>query len=612
MKKLRKENASSKLNSKKTDSDKSEERIDFKYNLKVYFSLLAKYKSMIYLLIFLVFIVETLLVLDRYVLKLAVDKATAFSSGIISSSDLSAFLFALACAFVLIVAIRATANWFKMHFINKLESRAILDMKKRFFNHIVGLSYGFHTSNKTGSLISRFVRAGSAVERMTDTIFFDVLPLIVQVIAVVISLLLFDYVSALVVLVVVVVFIGYSLAMNRTVRKYNIEANDKEDEEKAVVSDVFLNIDSIKYFGKEETINQNYLEKSTTTKNAVLKMWNFFRTLTAVQIFVLGLGMLALMITPFVRFTNNEITLAEVIFVYTVYGNIVGPLYRFVGGMRSYYRAMSDFDGLFKYELTHNDIIDVPNAKNMVVKSGSIEFKNVTFSYKDRNIISDISLKIPAGKKVALVGSSGAGKSTLIKLLYRLYNLNEGKILIDGKNISMFKQESLRSELSIVPQDCILFDDTLYNNIAFSRQEATKEEVLEAIKLAQLDDIISRMPKKEQTIVGERGVKLSGGERQRVSIARAILANKKILVLDEATSSLDSETEHEIQKALHELMKGRTSIIIAHRLSTVMSADTIIVLDEGKIVQTGTHDELIKKKGIYKKLWNLQKGGYLE
>ena len=221
-------------------------------------------------------------------------------------------------------------------------------------------------------------------------------------------------------------------------------------------------------------------------------------------------------------------------------------------------------------------------------------------------------MRVPEGKKVALVGHSGSGKTTLIRLLYRLYDVDEGEILIDGRNIKDFKQESLRSELSIVSQECVLFDETIYNNILFSNPGAKRNEVMQAMKFAQLYKIVDTFQKKEKTIVGERGIKLSGGEKQRVSLARAILADKKILVLDEPTSSLDSKTESDIQKGMEELMKNRTSIIIAHRLSTIMNSDMIVVMEKGKIVQKGTHKQLIKKKGVYMELWNLQKGGYIK
>ena len=226
--------------------------------------------------------------------------------------------------------------------------------------------------------------------------------------------------------------------------------------------------------------------------------------------------------------------------------------------------------------------------------------------------MKNFNLKIKPNEKVALVGHSGCGKTTLVKILNRFYNLDSGEVLIDGKNIENYKQESVRGETSIVPQECILFDDTLYNNIKFANSKASKKEIFNAIKFAQLGKVIKNFPNKENTIVGERGVKLSGGEKQRVSIARAILANKKVLVLDEATSALDSETESEIQKALENLLKGRTSIIIAHRLSTIMNADRIIVLQKGKIIQEGKHKDLVKVPGEYRKLWKLQKGGYIK
>ncbi|MBS3141552.1 ATP-binding cassette domain-containing protein [Candidatus Woesearchaeota archaeon] len=270
------------------------------------------------------------------------------------------------------------------------------------------------------------------------------------------------------------------------------------------------------------------------------------------------------------------------------------------------------FNDLFAYGKIEREVKDKENAAELEIKKGEIEFRNISFDYGKRSIFKNFNLKINKNEKIALVGHSGSGKSTLVKLLYRFYDVNSGEILIDGKNIKDFRQESLRGEMAIVPQECILFDDTVYNNITFSRPDSIHNDVIKAIKFSQLDKIIEKFPKKENTIVGERGIKLSGGEKQRVSIARAILADKKVLVLDEATSSLDSETEFEIQKDLQELMKGRTSIIIAHRLSTIMRADRIIVMKEGKIVQIGKHEDLINLEGEYKKLWNLQKGGYIK
>lgn len=323
------------------------------------------------------------------------------------------------------------------------------------------------------------------------------------------------------------------------------------------------------------------------------------------------MGIAGLLFYPLLGFLNHEITLGVLVFQYTVFSALLAPMFMFVHGLRDFYRIMADFSPLFAYLKHRNEIRDVGNAPVLRILHGAIEFRNVSFSYKKRHVLCDFSLKISSGEKVALVGHSGAGKSTLVKLLYRLYDVDSGQIFIDGKNIASVKQESLRAELSNVPQECILFDDTIYNNIAFSKPGATKRQVFGAIRLAQLDRFIAQLPKKENTIVGERGVRLSGGEKQRVSIARAILADSRILVLDEATSSLDSHTEHLIQDALKRLIKGRTSVIIAHRLSTIMHADKIVVIEKGRIVQIGNHRSLIKKSGLYRKLWNLQKGGYI-
>jgi ATP-binding cassette subfamily B protein len=327
---------------------------------------------------------------------------------------------------------------------------------------------------------------------------------------------------------------------------------------------------------------------------------------------ILGSAMALLIYVTLTRFLAGEMTLGTITFIYTAYGGLVFHMFNFVGGLRNFYRAMADFQELFEYSKYTNEIKDKPDAKPLIIRKGTVEFKDINFSFGRRKIFNNFNLKIKENEKVALVGHSGCGKTTLLKLLKRFYDVDSGEILIDGKNIKDFKQSSVRNQTGIVPQECILFDDTLYNNIKFSNPLAPREKVEEAIRFAQLDKIIKHFPEREKTIVGERGVRLSGGEKQRVSIARSILANKKILILDEATSALDSETESEIQKDLQELLKGRTSIIIAHRLSTIMNADRIIVMKHGNIVQEGTHGQLINQQGEYKKLWNLQKGGYIK
>ncbi len=588
------------------------QHIDFKYNWKIYLGFLKNYKLLFIILLGVILILETAYVADRYIFKMLVDSGTEYSTNTITLPELQNTLFLILLFFTSLIIIRAISKWFYHDLITRIETNMILDLKTYFFNHIITLSHDFHTTHRTGSMISRLTRGSRAIEKMTDVLAFNVAPLIFQLIIVSGAIMFFDFASGLILFVTVVLFIGYSFLINRLQEPSSIKANDAEDLEKGQIADMFTNIDSIKSFGKENYIKDKYKRYGEETKIWTKRNWNFYRWTDSGQSIIMSIGILFLLYFPIVKFLNNEMSLGTIVFIYTAFLSLAGPLYGFVYGLREYFRVMADFQTLFEYGKIEQDVKDAPNAKPLKIQRGTVEFRNVSFNYGKRMIFKGFSLKIPQNKKIAIIGHSGSGKTTLVKILYRLYDVSEGSVLIDGKDVRDFNQESLRAEMSNVPQECVLFDDTIYNNILFSRPDATREEVLEAIKFAQLDKIIQEFPQKEDTIVGERGVKLSGGEKQRVSIARAILANKKILILDEATSSLDSETEHEIQRDLQRLMKNRTSIIIAHRLSTIMSADMIIVMKKGKIVQKGTHKELIRRKGEYKKLWNLQKGGYLK
>jgi len=289
-------------------------------------------------------------------------------------------------------------------------------------------------------------------------------------------------------------------------------------------------------------------------------------------------------------------------------------LWNFGRVIRDIYERLADAEEMILILNQPIEINDNSKAKKLKVTQGEIEFQNVSFSYnKNRKIINDLSFKIKPSEKIAIIGPSGGGKSTIIKLILRLFDIKSGQILIDNQNIQLVTQNSLRSQITLVPQDPILFHRTLFENIQYGNLKASKQEVLAAAKLAYCNEFIEKFPKKYETLVGERGVKLSGGERQRIAIARAILANSPILILDEATSSLDSESEHLIQKALKNLLKNKTSIIIAHRLSTIQEADRILVVKNGQIIEQGSHAEIIQKEnGTYKKLWNLQVGGYLK
>jgi len=590
----------------------SKEKIDFKYNLKIYFELLKKHKWVFILLVFFILLIEASEVVIPYLFKIVTDNATEFISGALAKNAFIEILMGILVAYIVLLLIKSVFEWLHIHMVNILDSNLMMDLKRRFFNHLIHLHYGFHTSHKTGSLISKLLRGSGAIERFTDVIAFSVAPLLFGFVVTGASIFYFDPLSAFIVAIVMIVFVGYSFFLQNLQKGANVKANENEDYEKGIISDIFTNIDSIKLFGKEFSIKNKYKKISEMTRLSRLKHWNFFRWMGGGQALILGIGTLALVYFPITKFLSGELSLGTLVFIYTAFGNLVGLLYRFVHGIRGYYTSMADFQSLFRYEKIHNEIKDIPNARELNIRKGEIEFRNVTFGYKKNKLFSNFNLRVPEGKKVALVGHSGSGKTTLIRLLYRLYDVDEGEILIDGRNIKDFKQESLRSELSIVSQECVLFDETIYNNILFSNPGAKRNEVMQAMKFAQLYKIVDTFQKKEKTIVGERGIKLSGGEKQRVSLARAILADKKILVLDEPTSSLDSKTESDIQKGMEELMKNRTSIIIAHRLSTIMNSDMIVVMEKGKIVQKGTHKQLIKKKGVYMELWNLQKGGYIK
>ena len=591
---------------------KKGKEIDFKYNFKEYLSYLKNYKLLIFILLIIVLLQEFKQIFDRYLFKIIIDKGTEFTTGTLISEKFLSILIIIGIIYVATIFINYLLNFGKLHFLNRFDASTIYDLKQKYFSHILSLDHNFHTTHKTGSLISRLGRGAGAIERMNDSILFEFAPLILQLIIAVIALIYLDILSALIIMIIMLIFISFSFIMQRKSEESNIIMNKTEDIEKGSVADFFTNIDSIRNYGKEYYIKLKYGTLSTKTKRNSLINWDYYRTISAGQSFILAAGTFFLIFFSIKKFLNGEITLGTLSFIYTTYIGLTGPLFGFVHGIRNFSKSMADFQELFEYGKIESNIKDIPNSKIASIQKGGIQFRNVNFKYGARKIFDNFGLEIKPNEKVALVGHSGCGKTTLIKLIYRLYDVDKGGIFIDGENIRNFKQESLRSELSIVPQECVLFDDTIFNNIRFSKPTASRQEVMNAIKFAQLDRIIKLFQNNENTIVGERGVKLSGGEKQRVSIARAILANKKILVLDEATSSLDSETEYEIQKDLKKLLEGRTSIIIAHRLSTIMNADKIVVLKAGKIDQIGKHNDLIRQPGEYKRLWNLQKGGYIK
>ncbi|MFA5764178.1 MAG: ABC transporter ATP-binding protein [archaeon] len=586
--------------------------IDFKKILINYLKLASKYKKYYITTSIIVLLISLMDFLEKYIFKELIDQGTNFYNGTITQNVFVEIIIWLAIIFTISWIVRAAGGWIRFHLVNTLDSKMIFDLKKWFFEHIIGLSHNFHTTHRPGSLIARFTRSANAIETMTDFILFETLPFLTGFLVAFIPIIYIDPISGIILVITILVYIIYSLFLLNKRSKANIAYNIAEDDEKAHISDSFSNIETIKYFGKQKYILEKYSARGSFTKQKQLELWNFGRWMVSGHRVIQSVGLTLLMASPIIRLVNGEITIGTLVFIYTLFLGVMNPLENFAWSLRKIFTAIVDFNSLTQYLDMENEVKDKPNAKNFKVKNGKIHFKNISFKYNKRKIINNLNLEINPNEKIAIIGHSGSGKTTLIKLLYRLYDLNKGEILIDEKNITNVKQESLRNELSIVPQEGILFNDTIENNILFSNPSATKKEIKKALQQAQFYKFVNSLPDKEQTMVGERGIKLSGGEKQRLSIARAILANKKILVLDEATSALDSKTEKDIQIALTKLMQNRTSIIIAHRLSTIMHADKIIVLNKGSIVQTGNHKKLIKEKGIYKELWSLQKGGYLQ
>lgn len=350
----------------------------------------------------------------------------------------------------------------------------------------------------------------------------------------------------------------------------------------------------------------NFLDLLYTVRRISMNLLRFL-VVNLAQISILGLGTYWTI--------TNKITLGDLILVTTYTNRSIQPLWSLTWIFDRVVRDMRSVRRVFELLDTEPEIKDAPNAKKLQIRQGSISFRDVSFRYEDKKqkkVVSGFTLDIPAGQTIAFVGKSGVGKSTLIKLLLRFYDIQKGSILIDNQDITKVTQKSLRENIGVVMQDSILFNDTAENNIKYGGRAVPKKNILIASKAANAHEFVEKLPKKYDTVVGERGVKLSGGEQQRINIARAFLKNPPILVLDEATSSLDSESEQKIQDALWTLVKGRTTLIIAHRLSTVMRADLIVVMDKGKIVETGKHSDLIKKKnGIYANLYKIQSGGYL-
>ncbi len=490
----------------------------------------------------------------------------------------------------------------------RVTERAMRRLGLTVFKHLHKLDLDFHLSRQTGGLSRDIERGTSGVSFLMRFLIFNIGPTLLEI-GMVVGLLFYNYGAsfALVIFVSVVLYVFFSMKATDWRTKYVQQVNQADNATTSRAIDSLLNFETVKYFNNEKFEANRYDGDLEQWETARRKNRLSLFALNGGQAFIIAGAMTSMMALAAINVANGAMTIGDFVLVNAFTMQIFMPL-NFLGFVyREIRGSLTNIENLFTLLAKKPAIVDRADAEELNVTQGNITFENVAFSYhKDRQILKNVNFVIQAGTKVAVVGESGAGKSTLVKLLFRFYDPTEGCIKIDGQDIALHTQDSVRQHIGIVPQDTVLFNDTLYENIRYGRPDATEQEIEEAIKLAHLDTFINRLPDKGNTQVGERGLKLSGGEKQRVAIARTILKRPPIMVFDEATSSLDSQSEQAILSALREIAKGHTSFMIAHRLSTIVDADIIIVMDQGQIAEQGSHYELLKLDGLYTKLWKAQ------
>jgi ATP-binding cassette subfamily B protein len=494
-----------------------------------------------------------------------------------------------------------------------LAAGMLADLRQRAFSYLLGHSHTFFTNTFAGSLVQKVNRFAHSYDKLADRFLFDIIPIIVQVVFVLFILLIERPIIALVISVWAALFVLWNYIFAKWKLKYDTSRAAQDSLSSAALADSVGNHQTIELY-KSHKVEEKIYEEATNLQSEYARFsWQSSNIVDGVQALLIVLVEAAILYLGVDLWSKGLMSIGLFVLVQTYVLQLADRLWSLSRVIRDIYESFADAKEMAEIMTSNHSITEKADAEELKKTKGEVRFVDVDFSFHGRKVIDNLNLTIKKGQKVAIVGVSGAGKSTLIKLLFRQYDPDSGEVRIDGKNIKELTLSSLRNALSLVPQDPALFHRSLLENIRYGKQSATDAEVKEAATLAHCDDFISSLPLGYETLVGERGIKLSGGERQRVAIARAFLRNSPVLVLDEATSSLDSHSEEKVQDSLMKLMQGRTTIIIAHRLSTIRRVDRILVMKEGSIAEDGTHDELIKKDGgIYAKLWSIQQGGFLK
>jgi ATP-binding cassette subfamily B protein len=520
------------------------------------------------------------------------------------------------CLMILLVIASNAVAWVFEIAKTSFDTKSKRDLDQRSFAAVQAQSMRFFEGSIKGALSANARKFSEAFENFTDVFMYQLGRNGVMILATLCAFLWQWPLIALIFGVWLVVFIGTCWWFAKWRLPLSIDASKKDSRVSGGFGDSFENYAAVKSFAMEREEQRRFNKLTEDSYESLRKSWTMRKMLMRIQMILLGVFELLVIYILIRGWQAGTVTVGEFVFFQAFLVNVVGQVWDMSGAFHQIFRYVAQAMPMAEVYALVPEVQDAPGARPLIVNQGEIEFHAVDFRYTDqvtneRGDISDFSLRIAPGKTVAIVGRSGAGKSTIAKLLSRQFDVDSGMICIDGYDIANVTQVSLRQQIAVVPQDPCLFDRSLRDNIAFARPDATEQEIIEAAKRARIWEFIQSKPQGLDTIVGERGVKLSGGEKQRVALARAFLADAPILVLDEATSSLDSETEHEIQSITEDLLRHRTCIVIAHRLSTVCRADTIIVMEKGVIKEVGTHKELRRKGGIYANLWAHQSGGYI-